>query len=209
MPSPTPHSAAIADARRDEKLQPAIHTISPMRSLSRSATAAGSGSIMRISAWRKSRQSGASGTWSEHALSGAARRFGRGPRAESQSGPPRAYHSMDYFTGLDISMEETHICVLDRDGAVVYEANRRRRPTRLQKSWRKRRAVVRSYSRLDAWRRPVPRAKPTRGSRSLRREPASLPRAKVARDPQVRSQRRARAGASGSNRLLQARSASG
>jgi transposase len=29
---------------------------------------------------------------------------------------------MDYFAGLDISMEETHICVVDRDGAVVYEA---------------------------------------------------------------------------------------
>ena len=28
---------------------------------------------------------------------------------------------MDYFAGLDISMEETHICVVTRDGAVVYE----------------------------------------------------------------------------------------
>jgi transposase len=28
---------------------------------------------------------------------------------------------MDYFAGLDISMEETHVCVLDRDGAIVYE----------------------------------------------------------------------------------------
>jgi hypothetical protein len=28
---------------------------------------------------------------------------------------------MDYFAGLDISMDETHICVLDREGAVVYE----------------------------------------------------------------------------------------
>src|SRR6202030_2277410 len=29
---------------------------------------------------------------------------------------------MDYFAGLDISMDETHICVLDREGAVVYES---------------------------------------------------------------------------------------
>jgi transposase len=29
---------------------------------------------------------------------------------------------MEYFAGLDISMEETHICVLDREGAVVHEA---------------------------------------------------------------------------------------
>ena len=28
---------------------------------------------------------------------------------------------MDYFAGLDNLMEETHICVVDRDGAVVYE----------------------------------------------------------------------------------------
>jgi hypothetical protein len=29
---------------------------------------------------------------------------------------------MDYFAGLDISMDETHICVLDREGEVVYES---------------------------------------------------------------------------------------
>ena len=28
---------------------------------------------------------------------------------------------MDYFAGLDISMEETHVCVVDRDGAAVLE----------------------------------------------------------------------------------------
>jgi len=29
---------------------------------------------------------------------------------------------MDYFAGLDISMDETHVCVLDREGAVVCES---------------------------------------------------------------------------------------
>ncbi|MFN9498273.1 MAG: IS110 family transposase, partial [Erythrobacteraceae bacterium] len=29
---------------------------------------------------------------------------------------------MDYFAGLDVSLEKTHICVLDRDGRVVHEA---------------------------------------------------------------------------------------
>jgi transposase len=28
---------------------------------------------------------------------------------------------MDYFAGLDVSMEETHVCVLDREGAVIHE----------------------------------------------------------------------------------------
>ena len=26
-----------------------------------------------------------------------------------------------YFAGLDVSMEETHICVLDRDGAIAHQ----------------------------------------------------------------------------------------
>ena len=29
---------------------------------------------------------------------------------------------MDYFAGLDISMEETHVCVLDPEGMVVRES---------------------------------------------------------------------------------------
>lgn len=29
---------------------------------------------------------------------------------------------MEYFAGLDVSMQETHVCVVDRDGAVVHQA---------------------------------------------------------------------------------------
>jgi transposase len=29
---------------------------------------------------------------------------------------------MDYFAGLAISMDETHVCVLDREGMVVHES---------------------------------------------------------------------------------------
>ena len=29
---------------------------------------------------------------------------------------------MEYFAGLDVSMEQTHVCVLTRNGAVIYEA---------------------------------------------------------------------------------------
>jgi len=35
----------------------------------------------------------------------------------------RAERAMDYFAGLDVSMEETHVCVVDRDGLVIHEAN--------------------------------------------------------------------------------------
>src|SRR5271154_2025434 len=52
---------------------------------------------------------------------------------------------------------------------------------------------------------PVSRVEPTRPSRGLYREPAGLPGAQVTRDPQDRSQRRARASAFGPHRLLQAR----
>ena len=29
---------------------------------------------------------------------------------------------MEYFAGLDVSMEATHVCVVDRDGAVIHQA---------------------------------------------------------------------------------------
>ena len=32
--------------------------------------------------------------------------------------------TMDYFAGLDVSMEETHVCVVDREGAVMAKSMR-------------------------------------------------------------------------------------
>lgn len=29
---------------------------------------------------------------------------------------------MEYFAGLDVSMKEAHVCVVDREGAVIHEA---------------------------------------------------------------------------------------
>lgn len=29
---------------------------------------------------------------------------------------------MEYFAGLDVSMAETHVCVMNRDGIVTHEA---------------------------------------------------------------------------------------
>ena len=34
---------------------------------------------------------------------------------------------MEYFAGLDVSMEVTHVCVVDRDGKIVLDPNRFRR----------------------------------------------------------------------------------
>ena len=36
---------------------------------------------------------------------------------------------MEYFAGLDVSMAETHVCVMHRDGAVVYEVTVPSTPT--------------------------------------------------------------------------------
>ena len=60
---------------------------------------------------------------------------------------------MDYFAGLDISMDETHICVLDREGAVVYECKSASMAEAIADELSKARVVVGSYSRPDEWRR--------------------------------------------------------
>ena len=60
---------------------------------------------------------------------------------------------MDYFAGLDISMDETHVCVLDREGVVIHESKTASTAQSIATSSRKRQAVVGSYSRPDAWRR--------------------------------------------------------
>jgi hypothetical protein len=60
---------------------------------------------------------------------------------------------MDYFAGLDISMDETHVCVLDREGVVVRESKTSRRRRLSPANWRKRQIVVASCSRRGEWRR--------------------------------------------------------
>src|SRR6476620_3158304 len=39
---------------------------------------------------------------------------------------------MEYFAGLDVSMEETHVCVVDRDGAIVHQAKVHSTPADLE-----------------------------------------------------------------------------
>ena len=52
---------------------------------------------------------------------------------------------MDYFAGLDISMEGTHVCVVDREGAVVHEERTASTPA----------AIAASLARAPACRRIV------------------------------------------------------
>jgi hypothetical protein len=60
---------------------------------------------------------------------------------------------MDYFAGLDISMDETHIYVLDREGAVVYESKTISTAEAIADELARRRVVVASCSRPGEWRR--------------------------------------------------------
>ena len=81
---------------------------------------------------------------------------------------------MDYFAGLDISMDETHVCVLDREGVVVHESKTASTAGAI--------AVELAKASSDRIRDrthgadPVPRVEPTRPSRGLRRKPAGLTR---------------------------------
>jgi hypothetical protein len=71
---------------------------------------------------------------------------------------------MDY-AGHDISMDETDVCVLDREGVLVCESKtaQRRSPSR----WRKRQVVVVWFSIRANGADPVSRLEPTRSPRGL------------------------------------------
>jgi transposase len=95
---------------------------------------------------------------------------------------------MDYFAGLDISMDDPHVCVLDREGAVVRES----------KAESTAQAVANELAKAPSCRRIVfetGRMAPIlfHGLNQLGLpvvcvEPAGLPGAQVARHPQDRSQ---------------------
>ena len=60
---------------------------------------------------------------------------------------------MEYFAGLDVSMDETHICVVDRDGSVVLETKTTTSPAAIAAGLAKARTVSGSCLRRAAWHR--------------------------------------------------------
>ena len=96
---------------------------------------------------------------------------------------------MEYYAGLDVSMEETHICVVDRDGGVVHEAKGRSTPADIDAAlWRAPacQRVVFETGRMAPM--LYHGLRPTWRAGDLHREPAGLSGAEVARDPQDRPQ---------------------
>jgi len=60
---------------------------------------------------------------------------------------------MGYFAGLDVSMEETHVCVLIRSGVVIYGQGWRLHRPVLRPHWLEFRPVDGFYSKRAGWRR--------------------------------------------------------
>ena len=60
---------------------------------------------------------------------------------------------MEYFAGLDVSMAETHVCIMNRDGTVVHEVKVPSIPANIATAFTRLRPVSGSCSRLDGWRR--------------------------------------------------------
>ena len=59
---------------------------------------------------------------------------------------------MEYFAGLDVSMAETHVCVMNRDGVVVHEVKVRSTRADIAVALAQAPACVRC-SRPAGWRR--------------------------------------------------------
>src|SRR5215469_14383950 len=55
--------------------------------------------------------------------------------------------NMEYFAGLDVSMEETHVCVITRNGTVIHEAKVPSTPAGIARHWPEFRAVNGSCSK--------------------------------------------------------------
>ena len=111
---------------------------------------------------------------------------------------------MEYFAGLDVSIEETHICIVDRDGVVIHEGKAKCAPkgTRCSAGAR----ADDESERRDSPDGPdaVPGVDGTGATGAVQREPAALSGVESSSDSQDRSQCRAWSGASGAQGLLQA-----
>ena len=92
---------------------------------------------------------------------------------------------MEYFEGLDVSMEETHVSVVDRDGKVILEARTPTAPKTIAAALAKGPAVERVLFETG---RMAPMLFHGLTALGLRREPTGLPDVEVAGRPQDRPQ---------------------
>ena len=60
---------------------------------------------------------------------------------------------MDYFAGLDISMDETRVCVVDREGVVLHEGKSASLAEAIAGELAKAPGCLRIVFETDAWRR--------------------------------------------------------
>jgi hypothetical protein len=92
--------------------------------------------------------------------------------------------AMKYFAGLDVSMEETHVCVIDQDGKVILEARTPTAPKAIAAALARGPAVERVL--FETGRMAPSLYSWTDGTwlaGGLRREPTSLPGVEIAGRP--------------------------
>ena len=95
---------------------------------------------------------------------------------------------MEYFAGLDVSMAETHVCVMKRDGVVVYEAKVPSTPADIAAALARAPACRRIVFETGRMAPMLYHGLSQLGLPVMRREPAGLPGVEVARHAQNRSQ---------------------
>jgi transposase len=96
---------------------------------------------------------------------------------------------MEYFAGLDVSMEETHVCVIDRDGKVILEARTPTAPKTIATALAKGPAVERVLFETGRMAPTLFHGLTALGfAGGLRREPTSVPGVEIAGRPQDRPQ---------------------
>jgi hypothetical protein len=86
--------------------------------------------------------------------------------------------AMEYFAGLDVSMEETHVSVVDRDGKVILEARTPTAPKTIAAALAKGPAVERVLFETGRMAPMWPDSAWLAGG--LRQEPTGLPGVEVA-----------------------------
>ena len=58
---------------------------------------------------------------------------------------------MEYFAGLDVSMAETHVCVVSRNGTIIHKAKVPSTPADIAAELAQVPTAVGCYSRPAAW----------------------------------------------------------
>jgi hypothetical protein len=109
---------------------------------------------------------------------------------------------MEYFAGLDVSMEETHICILDREGLLIREGKASSTPKAIAVFLADGPICTKVVIETGRMAPMLFHGLTELGVPALHRKPPSLSGSEVPGGAQNRSKRRAWPGAFGADRVL-------